>query len=54
MREGWGITHDYVKDEENLWRLYNALSKGEQNLDNLFKPGKFFCNKSSVIFDRWK
>ena len=40
MREGWGVTHDYVKDEQNLWRLYHAINKGEKNLDELFKKGR--------------
>lgn len=39
MREGWGITHDYIKDFKNLWKAHEALEKGEKNVENSFEKG---------------
>ena len=52
MKEGWGITHDYVKDEQNIWRLHHAHDKNEEITDDLFERG-ILLTPSALLFDGW-
>jgi hypothetical protein len=40
MKEGWGITHDYMKDEKNIWNLHHAFNNGDEITEDLFERGK--------------
>ena len=35
IKEGWGITHSYMKDYKNLYNLHEALDN-DDNDDNLY------------------
>jgi hypothetical protein len=40
MKEGWGITHDYTIDYQNLERAHGALERGETDVEKKFETRK--------------
>lgn len=48
MREGWGVTHDYEKDSENIQKVFRALQRGETDVKGLFEKGRLM---SAILLD---